>query len=261
MKALIRQLVVWIPSQNASAIQRPGSVLVVLAWWCLLLTGGCSRESGFSGQIPAVDVFLSEQGALGQGESALYATQPLPPDIASLEIILEVLAGGADLSAGLDETALDYFSNGPNVGDRKIVITPESRQPLKGGVWYIQVSCPFEEEAIFTLTAKRSQPHPGSTLLDVEGLLAPGAEALYSIEVPAEAEQLELDLLTVQGDTDLFVGVSNDQENYWAANPGTGHDVVVITAQSYLPLAEGTWSVRVETWQHESSYRLIARTY
>jgi hypothetical protein len=237
-------------------------LFVLMAWsaWTASIVAGCSRDKGYSGGVPQLEEFLNEHGTLSQGQSVIFATSPLPPDTPSLEVVLDTLSGGADLSVGLDTKALDYFSNGPGSGPKKIRLTPRSRVPLAGGVWYVQVSCPFEKQAEFSVTARRGSAAPSGAglLLDASGTLAPHTEAYYTLEVPQEAEHIEIDLSTSRGDADLFVGTDQEQENYWAANPGTGEDIVIVTTRSYVPLTAGTWHVRVEAWQDESEYRLTA---
>lgn len=235
-----------------------------MAWslWTTSTIAGCSRDKGYSGGVPQLDEFLNEHGTISQGEGVIFATSPLPPDTPSLEVVLETHSGGADLSVGLDTKALDYFSNGPGPGLKKIRVTPRSRVPMAGGVWYVQVSCPFEKQAEFSVTARRGAAGPSGAgiLLDTSGTLAQHTEAYYTLEVPEEAEYIEVDLSTSRGDADLFVGADQEQENYLAANPGTGDDIVIVTPRSYAPLTAGTWHVRVEAWSDESEYRLTART-
>ena len=220
---------------------------------------GCGMDKGPSGKIPQETVFLREEGTLASMESMVYATPPLPTDIASLEAILDVSSGGADLTIGVEDPPSDYFSNGPGPGPRKILITPASREPMQGRVWYVEVRCPFDQGADYSLTVQRSSPSQVPCILEQTGTIEPNDTADLTLEIPEEgAEALEIDLETLKGDVDLFVGLNQGDEDYSAANPGTGHDIVVVTPQSYVPLASGIWNLQLEAWE-KSDYNLTAR--
>ena len=241
------------------------------------LSSGCGMDQGSSGEIPRVDVFLTKDWSLESVDPVVFPVT-IPYGVSLLDVNLEVLSGEADLIVGTGVTVLkktpegivilevvpDFFSPAHGTGVQKILLGPESHEPLQARTWYVELVSPFGVGAECKLSVQRRLVQPGSILLEEEGQLSAGQNALFPLVVPEDAASLEVVLKSERGleggpaDADLFLGSGLAEEEYSSLNPGTGFEVLVLGPEVVAALAGQTLTAKIEGYEEETAYHLTA---
>jgi hypothetical protein len=255
------------------AHKRLCKALAILLLPCLF-GAGCSLDKGSSGDLPPQNVFLEVDGCLtddpeqDQAGTISYSVT-VPFDVSLLEAKLEVLRGEVDLVVGTENPPSDYFGFGRGTGTQKILIGPESREPMMGRPWFVQLVSPFgiqeecedEDDPDWRLLVHRSSGIEGRVLLEQEGQVpacTPGncIQENIQIEVPEDSFSMEVSLESREGDADLLVELGGERESLVSLNPGSGYDVAVIPEEDLVVLRGQILFIRLESWQQPTDYRL-----
>lgn len=259
---------------------KPCKTLAIFLLLCLF-GAGCGLDKGSSGDLPPENTFLEAEGCLGDspnpGEAGtiLYSGSfNASADLPLMEARLEVLRGDVDIVLGTEDPPSDYFSFGRGPGTQKILVSRDSREPVRLRPWYVQLASPFDErvclegvEPDWRLSVVRSSGARGRLLFDQEGetpACLPGicVPEEIQIEVPEDALSMEVTLESFAGedaavgDADLLVGLGSERESLVSLNPGPGYDVVVIDQDRLVPLRGQSIIIRLESWQFPTDYRL-----
>ena len=224
---------------------------------CLGLCSGCGMDEGSSGEIPRVDVFLTEQGSL-EGSDPIVHPVTIPYGVSLLEVNVEVFSGEADLIVGTEDPPTDYFSPAHGAGFQKLLLSPASREPLQARTWYIELVSPFGVDADYQLNVRRRLGQPGSLLLEEEGQLPARQSALFPFTLPEDAISLEVILESRQGDMDLFLGIGPAGEEHASLNPGTGFEVIALDSEAVSALTGQTLAAKIESFDEDGDFRLTA---
>lgn len=238
----------------------------------LLFGNGCSLDKGSSGDIPPVNVFLEAEGCLVDDPEQLedrtkLFSMTIPFNVRLMEARLEVLRGEMDLAFGTENPPSDYFSFGRGPGTQKILVGLDSREPVMGRPWYVQLVSPFGiqgeceegDDPDWRISVRRSSGIQGRLLMEQEGQVPActgGGCPEIRIEVPEDADSMELVLESLEGDADLLVGIGPERESLVSLNPGTGFDVAVLDPGLCIPLRGQFLPVVLESWQQPTAYRL-----
>ena len=242
-----------------------------------LFGAGCGLDKGSSGDIPPENVFLEAEGCLtdnpvpGQAGTVLYSDSfNAPFGLSMAEVRLDVLRGEADVIVGTERPPSDYFAFGRGPGTQKILVGRDSREPMMGRPWFVQLVSPFEiqeceegAEPDWRLSVVRTSGIKGRVLFNepdgqvpacTPGICVPEE---IPIIVPEDALSMEIALESVEGgDADLLVGLGSERESLVSLNPGPGYDVVVIDQGRLVPLRGQSIVIRLESWQFPTDYRL-----
>lgn len=260
------------------------AILVVL--W---VSTACGTDKGSSGDIPPENVFVDVEGCLadnpdpGETGTIFYSFNAPFDDSLLLEARLEVLRGGMDLVLGTENPPSDYFAFGRGAGVQKILVGPDSREPMQGRPWFVQLdSVAYEIQPLVTsaekeegcrnsgepdwrLSVRRSSGIEGRVVLDQEGEVPAYGSDSIQIEVPEDALSMEIVLkslkreeLEEEGDADLLVGLGAETESLVSLNPGPGYDVVAVDPGRLVPLRGQAVGIRLESRQQPTAYRLEA---
>ncbi len=250
------------------------AILVVL--W---VSTACGTDKGSSGDIPPENVFVDVEGCLadnpdpGETGTIFYSFNAPFDDSLLLEARLEVLRGGMDLVLGTENPPSDYFAFGRGAGVQKILVGPDSREPMQGRPWFVQLDSPFliqeqceqGDDPDWRLSVRRSSGIEGRVVLDQEGEVPAYGSDSIQIEVPEDALSMEIVLkslkreeLEEEGDADLLVGLGAETESLVSLNPGPGYDVVAVDPGRLVPLRGQAVGIRLESRQQPTAYRLEA---
>lgn len=241
----------------------------------LLFWSGCSLDKGSSGELPPVNVFLEAEGCLTDNPvqdqaGTISFSMTIPFNLKLMEARLEVLRGEMDLVFGTEKPPSDYFGFGRGPGTQKILVGLDSREPVMGRPWYVQLVSPFDvleeceegHDPDWRLSVRRSTGISGRLLLEQEGQV-PACTTQggcvpenIQIEVPEDADSMELVLESIEGDADLLVGIGAERESLASLNPGTGFDVAVLDPEICIPLRGQSLPILLESWQQPTEYRL-----
>ncbi len=253
--------------------KKPCKILAILLLTCVLCPA-CGLDKGSSGDLPPQNVFLEAEGCLGQNpdEFQIGTIQEsfsitIPFTLELMEARLEVTSGEMDLIVGTEKPPSDYFSFGRGPGTQKILVGRDSREPMQGRPWYvnlispyaIQEECEAGDDPDWRLTVRRSTGIQGRVLLDQEyevPACTPGNCETIEIEVPEDALSMEFALESLEGDADLLVGFGDETESLVSLNPGTGYDVVVLDPEACVPLRGQSLSVVLESRRQLTQCRL-----
>ncbi len=261
-------------------------VFLALGWGCILLAGGgCSMDEGYTGATSGVEYFAYVRGCVNETAEpgpdddtlGLFSLPvPIPFDISSFEVILEVFNQEVDLVFGAGEPPVGYFSFGPTPGKQMILVSPDSYFPSMARVWYAGLYAPLGVAGEcdpgvapdWRLSARSAIGTAGFPLLDVEcdspDCLVPActvpascAAQSFSIEIPRGATSLQVILESRQNDADLFLTAGLQTELYSSMNPGTGYDIIRLGPEVCIPLRGETVIVNLESWEQATQdYRL-----
>jgi len=234
-------------------------------------------DEGFSGLTSETDVFLSTQGCISEETARYRAT--IPFGVSLLEVALEVLRGEADMLFGSGLLPVQYFNFGAGPGSQKILVDASSNNPLHAGTWYVDImglsgvsaECDPNSSPDWRLRVQRAQSLNGINLLNVAceeaACQVPACNTpsvcpsnAFTFDLPGDAVFLEVTLQSLQGDADLFLGISSQDVLFSSTNPGTGFDVIQVGSDEALrPLRGQTLTLTLESWgQATQEYSLIA---
>ncbi len=248
----------------------------------LCVCGACGMDKGSSGDIPPENVFLrtvdgkEPEGCLvdnpdpGRAGTILYSFSA-PFDISLLEARLEVLRGEMDLVLGTENPPSDYFAFGRGAGTQKILVGSDSREPMMGRPWFVQMVSPFGiqecepgDDPDWHLSVRRASGVGDRVIFDQEGEVPARSSESIQLEIPEDALTMEIALESLRiegqedGDADLLVGLGAERESLVSLNPGPGYDVVVIEQERLVPLRGQSIDIRLESWRQPTAYRLAA---
>jgi hypothetical protein len=238
-----------------------------IAGWAVLILlagSGCSMDEGFNGIVPLKNIFLDERGCLSE-EAQSYSSF-IGFDVTLLDVTLEVYQASADLTLGVGDVPMDYFSVGRGPGTQRLRVGPGSRMPIQAGTWFVGLSSPAgvttecdpENPTDFRLVMNRTGTPGGTVLLeencDSGECAVPACTPLFcdarelTLDVPEDASRLEVVLESVEGDADLFFLSDTRAELGASMNPGTGFDILELGPDVIEPLRGLTVFLRLESW-------------
>ena len=238
----------------------------------LVFGTGCSLDKGSSGDIPPVNVFLEAEGCLVDDPDqdqvdTISFSMTIPFNLKLMEARLEVRRGEVDLAFGTENPPSDYFGFGRGPGTQKILVGLDSREPVMGRPWYVRLISPFRiqeeceegDDPDWRVSVRRSTGIQGRLLFEQEGQI-PACTGRscpeIRVEVPEDAESMELVLQSIEGDADLLVGIGAERESLVSLNPGIGFDVAVLDPEICIPLRGQSLPILLESWQKPTEYRL-----
>ena len=243
----------------------------ILILTCVFGTA-CSLDEGSSGDLQPQNVFLETEGCLLEnpdpvGAGTISYSIMVPFDLSLMEASLEVLRGEMDLVVGTENPPSDYFSSGRGAGTQKILVGRDSREPMQGRPWYVQLVSPFlireecetGDDPDWRLSVRRAAGTQGRVILRQEyevPACTPGGCETIEIQVPEDALSMEFSLESLEGDADLLVGFGDETESLVSLNPGTGYDVAVLDPEACVPLRGQLLSVVLESWRQATQCRL-----